>query len=125
MKHDGYSYAVEAEVTFTGRDLEVMRTCAEDHYDFDCQSFFKAGNRGYGWVNQFIFHNERKAPVDCPEGTLTVTERFRVFDLICKILEQGRWYPEVAAEADALSDDLRSVLQKINQEVVRLNPGKY
>ena len=54
MKHDGYSYAVEAEVTFTGRDLEVMRTCAEDHYDFDCQSFFKAGNRGYGWVNQFI-----------------------------------------------------------------------
>ncbi len=82
MKRVDFSYKVSAWVTFTGRELWLLKQCADSHYDFACRTVFAEepappyDNFGTVWIRANLFWDEyrrRKDAGDVAEWDDSIT----------------------------------------------------
>jgi hypothetical protein len=139
MKRVEFSYRIEVEVEFTGRDLAVLHHCANVHYDSVCKRAFQLGGFGWGWMNVFLHmgpDDESVVSFDLDtieqgfaERTVQVRASYRELDTCAKILEQAQILrlPEASGSeeniktAAVLCMALPKLLHAINDESARLN----
>ncbi len=116
-----FRYEISVSIRFTAAELRVVHKCAEMHYDYNCKTFFKSGQTGNGWRNQFSLppeegedYGDHIDPFDeaCPDDLECgkfVRGEFDDFDRVAKILEMsGYLEPEeilLAAQFKAGCDE--------------------
>lgn len=77
MEHRGYDYKVSACITLTRRELQLLMSMSEGHYDHTCRSLAGLGGVLYGLKNYM-------EDSDSVDATLSQ----RQINLLCKVMEQ-------------------------------------
>jgi len=141
MKKIEFSYKVFGIVVMTGKELWLLKQCADHHYDHACRTCFAEEARapyrnfGRGWIEGDLLWEEyrrRKAAgediefdgslklEDCLEAQVELKVSTDQLDFCMKILEPGnRMVLEEEADRQAcgeLSDHIRKVFHELQEE---------
>jgi hypothetical protein len=108
-----------AEIFFTTKDLEVLTTCSQRHYDGYCKSISSpgAGSFLYGWVNRREIEKQVGAP-DREDYDGSVRVDSHQLDTLRKVLEIAQFAiqdEETRKHAYNLSYDLGRVFARLNE----------
>lgn len=106
-------YTVEAMVSFSVVEIDILMATAPHHYDATCQQVAKFGG--------FLMGIHQGMSMGIEEHKLS----FREISILSKILEMAHLItagkrPEQTLSA--LKERLRTALNEINREYLRLNP---
>lgn len=142
MKRVGFNYEVYGQVTFTGKELWLLKQCSDGHYDSACRTCFGAEPRppyknfGKVWIEADLLWGEylrRKEATgedlewdgslklkDCLEAETTVKVSSDELDFCMKILEPtNRGVLKEEADRQAcgeLSDSIHKAFREIQEE---------
>lgn len=141
MKRTGFEYKIYGQVVFTGRELWLLKQCADGHYDHRCQTVFAEEpsgphkNFGTVWIRADLLwqaYRRRKAAgedleydeklilEDCLDERAELRVGADQLDTCMKILEPtNRYVLEEEADRQAcgeLSVDIRRVFHEIQEE---------
>jgi hypothetical protein len=140
MKRVDFSYDVFGQVVFTGKELWLLKQCADSHYDHACRTCFgdeprpPYENFGKVWIEADLLWDEyrrRKAAgekvewdgsfklEDCLEAETTVKASPEQLDFCMKILEPGNRFglsEEDMRACGTLSSSIRAIFHQIQEE---------
>jgi len=141
MKKVGFEYKVYGQVVFTGKELWLLKQCADSHYDHACRTCFGEEPRepyknfGKVWIQadllwqayrrrrdagEDVEYDEDFVLEDCLEEHAEIRVSTDQLDFCMKILEPGnRRVLEEEADRQAcgeLSDDIRKVFHELQEE---------
>jgi len=140
MKRLDFSYKVSGIVEFTGKELWLLKQCADSHYDFHCRTVFAARpaepHRNFGkvWIEADLLweaYTRRKQAgeepglleiqlEDCLEIACEVRATTDQLDTCIKILEPGNRRvlkdEEDRSACGDLSADIRKAFLEIQEE---------
>jgi len=141
MKRTGFEYKIYGQVTFTGKELWLLKQCSDTHYDHACRTVFADGdsppykNFGRGWIVGDLLWDEHRRRrdggediewdgslklEDCLEAETTVKAGSDELDFCMKILEpSNRLVLKEEADRQAcgeLSSDIHKVFREITEE---------
>lgn len=141
MKRTGFSYKVSGLVEFTGKELWLLKQCADGHYDFACRTCFAEQpappykNFGKVWIQadllwqaykrrrdagQDVEYDETLVLEDCLEERAEIRASCDDLDFCMKILEPtNRLVLEDEADRRAcgdLSSDIRKAFFEMQEE---------
>jgi len=141
MKRIGFEYKVYGTVVFTGRELWLIKQCADSHYDFRCRTAFADEpappheNFGKVWIQadllwqayrrrrdagEEVEYDEKFALEDCLEERAEIRVSTDELDTCMKILEPGNRRvledEEDRRACGQLSDDIRKTFFEMQEE---------
>lgn len=124
MEFVGFEYVVRVQLELTAADLRLLRTLCGEHYDHCVKSTFHCGHFGNGWWNSFEWKHGHFPDASEDDGeTVQICAKFQHLDRLAKALEivtQMGMHRELWDHALTLNKQIRSVLNRINGETVRL-----
>lgn len=123
-----FYYNVEIEIELTGAELELMRMCANIHYDSKCKMFFVPGPNAQGnaWMGEFFVQHQTQ-PEHQLDAKILIFTSFGSLDLSRKILEMGQYVVPAShmPHVFKLRERLREACEHLNAEHRRVNPKAY
>jgi len=143
MKLTSFEYRVEGEIELSGREIALLKTCADYHYDLKVRRMFahhQFDSFGTGWLTDFAFNGmgdviklsddlpnwQEKALDEHPERTVKVRVNGTEIGRCLKALEMT---PPLAKGAEyeeyvRLAQTFRQALDAMHQERLRLDENR-